>query len=115
MSADPLFDRLAQALAGRYTLVRELGRGGMATVYLATDVKLGRRGAIKVLPPTTRAYLGSGPFQQEVLFAPQLSPPHIVPLLEADEAARLLFSGMESRGGESRPDRVARHGPLALE
>jgi len=53
MSADPLLDRLARALAGRYTVARELGRGGMATVYLATDVKLGRRVAIKVLPPTT--------------------------------------------------------------
>src|SRR5437762_2795981 len=72
MSADPLLDRLARALAGRYTVARELGRGGMATVYLATDVKLGRRVAIKVLPPTTRAYLGSGRFQREVLFAAPL-------------------------------------------
>src|SRR5438034_9403167 len=86
MPADPLFDRLAHALAGRYTMVRELGQGGMATVYLATDVKLGRRVAIKVLPPTTRAYLGSGRFQREVLFAAQLSHPNIVPLFEADEA-----------------------------
>ncbi len=51
MSDDPLFDRLAQALAGRYTVVRELGRGGMATVYLATDVKLGRRVAIRCCRP----------------------------------------------------------------
>src|SRR2546425_5282830 len=73
MSADPLFDRLARALAGRYTLVRELGQGGMATVYLGTDLKLGRQVAIKALPPTTRAYLGSGRFQREVLLAAQLS------------------------------------------
>jgi len=115
MSADPLFDRLAQALAGRYVLVRELGRGGMATVYLATDVKLGRRVAIKVLPPTTRAYLGSGRFQQEVLFAAQLSHPHIVPLFEADEADGLLFYVMEYVEGESLHDRLARDGPLAVE
>ena len=63
--ADPLFDRLARALAGRYTLVRELGRGGMATVYLGTDVKLGRQVAIKLLAPATRAYLGSDRFQRE--------------------------------------------------
>src|SRR5437773_8251262 len=115
MSADPLFDRLAQALAGRYTLVRELGRGGMATVYLATDVKLSRRVAIKVLPPTTRAYLGSGRFQREVLFAAQLSHPNIVPLFEADEADGLLFYVMEYVEGDSLKDRLARDGPLAVE
>src|SRR6184192_394924 len=115
MSADQLFDRLARALAGRYTLVRELGQGGMATVYLATDVKLGRRVAIKVLPPTTRHYLGSGRFQREVLFAAQLSHPHIVPLFEADEADGLLFYVMEYVEGESLHDRLERDGPLAVE
>src|SRR2546421_651350 len=115
MPPDPLFDRLAHALAGRYTVVRELGRGGMATVYLATDVKLGRRVAIKVLPPTTRAYLGSGRFQREVLFAAQLSHPHIVPLFEADEADGLLFYVMEYVEGESLHDRLERDGPLAVE
>src|SRR5256884_4919236 len=95
MPADPLFDRLARALAGRYTLVRELGRGGMATVYLGTDVKLGRGVAIKLLAPATRAYLGSDRFQREVLLAAQLSHPHIVPLFEADEADGLLFYVME--------------------
>src|SRR5438046_2062152 len=115
MSADPLLDRLARALAGRYTVARELGRGGMATVYLATDVKLGRRVAIKVLPPTTRAYLGSGRFQREVLFAAQLSHPHIVPLFEADEADGLLFYVMEYVEGESLHDRLSRGGPLSIE
>src|SRR6266571_2739663 len=86
MLADPLFDRLARALAGRYTLVRELGRGGMATVYLGTDVKLGRGVAIKLLAPATRAYLGSDRFQREVLLAAQLSHPHIVPLFEVGDA-----------------------------
>src|SRR5436305_10393567 len=115
MSADPLFDRLAQAAAGRYTLVRALGPGGMATVYLATDLKLGRRVAIKVLPPTTRAYLGSGRFQREVLFAAQLSHPHFVPLFEADEADGLLFYVMEYVEGESRRQRLSRHGPLPVD
>src|SRR5216117_2973451 len=115
MPADPLFDRLARALAGRYTLVRELGQGGMATVYLATDVKLGRRVAIKVLPPTTRHYLGSGRFQREVLFAAQLFHPNIVPLFEADEADELLFYVMEYVEGDSLKDRLARDGPLAVD
>src|SRR6266550_1889136 len=111
---DPLFDRLARALAGRYTLVRELGRGGMATVYLGTDVKLGRGVAIKLLAPATRAYLGSDRFQREVLLAAQLSHPHIVPLFEADEADGLLFYVMEYVEGESLRQRLSRLGPLPV-
>jgi len=113
--ADPLFDRLARALAGRYTLVRELGRGGMATVYLGTDLKLGRQVAIKLLAPATRAYLGSDRFQREVLLAAQLSHPHIVPLFEADEADGLLFYVMEYVDGESLRHRLDRQGPLPVE
>src|SRR6266481_1375050 len=115
MLADPLFDRLARALAGRYTLVRELGRGGMATVYLGTDVKLGRQVAIKLLAPATRAYLGSDRFQREVLLAAQLSHPHIVPLFEADEADGLLFYVMEYVEGESLRQRLSRQGPLPVD
>ena len=115
MATDPLFDRLARALAGRYTLVRELGRGGMATVYLGTDVKLGRGVAIKLLAPATRAYLGSDRFQREVLLAAQLSHPHIVPLFEADEADGLLFYVMEYVEGESLRQRLGRQGPLPVD
>ncbi len=115
MPADPLFDRLARALVGRYALVRELGRGGMATVYLGTDVKLERRVAIKLLAPATRAYLGSDRFQREVLLAAQLSHPHIVPLFEADEADGFLFYVMEYIEGESLEDRLTREGPLPVE
>jgi formylglycine-generating enzyme required for sulfatase activity len=115
MATDQLFDRLARALAGRYTLVRELGRGGMATVYLGTDVKLGRQVAIKLLAPTMRAYLGSDRFQREVLLAAQLSHPHIVPLFEADEADGLLFYVMEYVEGESLRHRLTRQGPLPVE
>src|SRR5207247_2598145 len=115
MLTDPWFGGLARALVGRYTLVRELGRGGMATVYLGTDVKLGRGVAIKLLAPATRAYLGSDRFQREVLLAAQLSHPHIVPLFEADEADGLLFYVMEYVEGESLHDRLERDGPLAVE
>src|SRR2546427_4387612 len=115
MPADPLFDRLARALAGRYDLVRELGRGGMATVYLGTDVKLGRRVAIKALAPATRAYFGSDRFQREVLLAAQLSHPHIVPLFEADEAGEFLFYAMEYVEGESLEERLAPEGRLSID
>src|SRR5258705_444470 len=115
MPADPLFDRLARALAGRYTLVRELGRGGMATVYLGTDLKLGRGVAIKLLAPATRAYLGSDRFQREVLLAAQLSHPHMVPLFEGDEADGLVFYVMEYVDGESLRHRLDRQGPLPVE
>lgn len=115
MLPDPLFDRLARALAGRYTLVRELGRGGMATVYLGTDLKLGRQVAIKLLAPATRAYLGSDRFQREVLLAAQLSHPHIVPLFEADEADGLLYYVMEFVDGESLRQRLSRDGPLSVD
>ena len=114
MLVDPLFDRLARALAGRYTVARELGRGGMATVYLGTDVKLGRLVAIKLLAPATRAYLGSDRFQREVLLAAQLSHPHIVPLFEADEADGLLFYVMEYVEGESLRNRLDRQQQLPV-
>src|SRR5690349_21150137 len=115
MPADPLFLRLTRALAGRYTLQRELGQGGMGAVYLGTDVKLGRQVAIKALPPSTRAHLGSGRFQREVLLAAQLSHPHIVPLFEADEADGLLFYVMEYVEGESLRQRLTRQRPLPVD
>jgi formylglycine-generating enzyme required for sulfatase activity len=115
MPTDPLFDRLARALAGRYNLLRELGHGGMATVYLATDLKLGRQVAIKVLPPATRQYLGADRFRREIQLAAQLCHPHIVPLFEADEADGLLYYVMEYVEGESLAERLRREGPLQRE
>ncbi len=112
---DPLFGRLARALAGRYTLERELGQGGMATVYLGTDVALGRQVAIKALAPQTREYLGSERFQREVQLAAQLSHPHIVPVFEAGEADGVLFYAMGYVEGESLKDRLEREGPLPLD
>ncbi|HET9709130.1 MAG TPA: bifunctional serine/threonine-protein kinase/formylglycine-generating enzyme family protein [Gemmatimonadales bacterium] len=111
---DPLFDQVSTALAGRYALVRELGQGGMGAVFLGTDVKLGREVAIKVLPPTTRAYLGSERFQREVQLVARLSHPHIVPLFEADEVDGFLYYVMEYVEGESLAQRLTRQGPLPL-
>jgi formylglycine-generating enzyme required for sulfatase activity len=110
----PLDGAIAKALGGRYTLVRQLGRGGMGVVYLARDVKLGREVAIKVLPPLTRAALGSDRFQREVQLVSRLSHPHIVPLFEADESHGILFYVMEYVAGETLQQRLDREGPMAL-
>ncbi len=112
---DPLFDQVSTALAGRYTLVRELGQGGMGAVFLGKDVKLGREVAIKVLPPTTRAYLGSERFQREVQLVARLSHPHIVPLFEADEVDGFLYYVMEYVEGESLAQRLTRQGSLPFD
>ena len=112
---DPLFDQVSVALAGRYTLVRELGQGGMGAVFLGKDVKLGRDVAIKVLPPTTRAYLGSERFQREVQLVARLSHPHIVPLFEADEVEGFLYYVMEYVEGESLAQRLERQGQLPFD
>jgi formylglycine-generating enzyme required for sulfatase activity len=115
LAADELFERLTRALAGRYVPVRELGAGGMAVVYLAADVKLGREVAIKVLPPDTRTPIGGLRFQREVGLAARFSHPHIVSLFEAGEADGLLYYVMEYIEGESLRDRLAREHRLPTE
>jgi formylglycine-generating enzyme required for sulfatase activity len=112
---DPLFAQVASALGDRYTLVRELGQGGMGAVFLGRDVKLGREVAIKVLPPTTRAYLGTDRFQREVQLVARLSHPHIVPLFEADEVDGFLYYVMGYVAGESLAERLANQGQLPLD
>ncbi|HXL11561.1 MAG TPA: protein kinase, partial [Gemmatimonadales bacterium] len=90
MTAPP-FDRLRAALADRYALERELGRGGMATVYLARDLKHGRPVAIKVLRPEIAAALGPERFLREIEVAARLTHPHILPLHDSGEAAGFLY------------------------
>ena len=75
-----LLDRLGVALAGRYSLERELGRGGMATVYLAQDLRHDRPIAVKVLHPDLAATLGPERFQREIRIAAQLQHPQILPV-----------------------------------
>jgi eukaryotic-like serine/threonine-protein kinase len=82
---------LNTALAGRYAVERELGRGGMATVYLAADAKHGRQVAIKVLRPELSASLGTERFLREIEIAARLAHPHLVPLLDSGEAAGALY------------------------
>ena len=114
MSADPLLERATRALADRYAVARELGSGGMGTVYLATDRALGREVAIKVLPPSTREYLGADRFQREMQIAARLSHPHVVPLYEAGETDGLLYYVMAYVPGETLADRLRREGALPL-
>ncbi len=113
---------LAAALADRYKLERVLGVGGMATVYLAEDVKHRRRVAVMVLRPELAAALGAERFQREIEIAAQLQHPHILPLLDsgavagadAPGASGFLFYVMPYVEGESLRDRLAREGRLPL-
>jgi eukaryotic-like serine/threonine-protein kinase len=114
----PAFDRLfldfQSALAGRYSLERELGRGGMGIVYLAREVRLDRLVAIKLLPParTGDARLRER-FLREARTAAKLSHPHIVPIFTVDEVGEFVFFAMAYVAGETLSERVFRRGPLA--
>jgi serine/threonine-protein kinase len=109
------FDRLKSELADRYAIEQEIGSGGMATVYLAEDLKLHRMIALKVLRPEFAASLGSDRFLQEIDIAAKLNHPHIIGLHECGEADGFLYYAMPYIEGESLRDRLAREGPLPLE
>src|SRR5438445_4598039 len=109
------FESLRAALAARYALEPELGRGGMATVYLARDLRHGRRVAIKVLRPEIAAALGPERFLREIQIAAQLAHPHILPLHDSGQAGGFLYYVMPYIEGESLRDRLERGGPLPLE
>jgi serine/threonine protein kinase/Flp pilus assembly protein TadD len=106
---------LISALASRYRLDRELGRGGMATVYLAEDVRHDRRVALKVLHPELSSALGPDRFLREIKLAARLNHPHIVPLFDSGEAGGYLFYVMPVVEGESLRDRLLRDGQIPLE
>jgi serine/threonine protein kinase/Tfp pilus assembly protein PilF len=112
---DSLIDRLKAALADRYVVEREVGRGGMATVFLAQDLKHDRRVALKVLHPELAAALGSERFLREIKVAARLNHPHIVPLHDSGRAGELLYYVMPFVEGESLRDRLRREKQLALE
>ncbi len=84
-------DRLTAALADRYAIERELGSGGMATVYLAHDLKHDRKVAVKVLRPELAAVLGAERFVQEIKTTANLQHPHILPLFDSGEAGGFLI------------------------
>jgi len=105
---------LADALRDRYVLERELGRGGMATVYLARDLKHKRLVALKVLAPELSAAVGKERFLREVETAAGLQHPHILPVFDSGEAASWLWYTMPYVQGETLRDRLARDGPLSV-
>ncbi|MCH7717355.1 MAG: protein kinase, partial [Gemmatimonadetes bacterium] len=108
-------DRLTAALADRYAIERELGAGGMATVYLAEDLKHHRNVAVKVLRPELAATLGPERFVREIEIAAKLSHPHILPLFDSGEADGFLYYVMPYVEGESLRQRLDREGKLPAE
>ena len=94
-------DRLRAALADRYAIERELGAGGMATVYLAQDLKHDRPVAVKVLHPELASALGSDRFLREIAIAASLNHPHLLPLHDSGEADGFLYYVMPYIEGES--------------
>src|SRR5688572_6170227 len=108
---------LRDALAGSYTIERELGRGGMATVYLARDERHGRPVALKIVHPhmavLESASADGSRFQREIRIAARLTHPHILPLHDSGAAAGLLYYTMPFVDGESLRDRITRE-PLPL-
>ena len=107
-------DRLTAALADRYIIERELGQGGMATVYLAQDLKHDRKVAIKVLREDLSASLGGGRFLREIKIAAQLQHPNILPLLDSGESAGFLYYVMPYVTGQSLRERIGREGELPV-
>jgi tRNA A-37 threonylcarbamoyl transferase component Bud32/TolB-like protein/tetratricopeptide (TPR) repeat protein len=107
-------DRLRSALAGTYTLERELGGGGMSRVFLATENALGRQVVIKVLPPHLTEGVSTERFTREIRLAARLQHPHIVPLLSAGESEGLPWFAMPFVEGESLRAKLNRSGELPV-
>ena len=107
-------DRLADALADRYLLEEELGRGASATVYLAQDRRHGRRVALKVLHSALGAALGVERFQREIRTQARLHHPHILPLFDSGSAAGRLYYVMPYVETGSLRDRLRAQGRLGV-
>ena len=107
--------RLTSALAGRYAIERELGQGGMATVYLAQDVRHDRKVALKVLRPELAAILGGERFLAEIKTTANLQHPHILSLFDSGEADGQVYYVMPYVEGESLRDRISREHQLPVD
>ena len=111
----PPTDRLSIALAERYRIERELGQGGMATVYLAHDARHDRKVALKVLRPELAAVIGAERFLQEIKVTANLQHPHILPLHDSGEVDGTVFYVMPYVEGESLRDRLTREKQLPVD
>jgi serine/threonine-protein kinase len=112
---DPTFRRrVAEALADRYVVDRELGRGGMSIVYAAQDVRHDRWVAVKVLQPELATALGAARFVREIQVASRLQHPHILPIHDSGDREGLLYYVMPYVEGESLRQHLKRSGPLSL-
>jgi serine/threonine protein kinase len=108
-------EQLQSGLADRYRLERELGRGGMAVVYLAHDLRHDRPVALKVLHPELAATLGPERFQREIKLAARLQHPHILTVFDSGETAGQLWFTMPFVEGESLRDRLRREKQLPVD
>src|SRR6186713_2565733 len=111
----PAFERLSGALSRAYRIERELGAGGMATVYLAEDLKHHRQVAVKVLRPDLAASLGAERFLREIEIAARLHHPHILTLYDSGGSGDVLFYVMPLVEGQSLRDRLAKAGALPID
>src|SRR5262245_10590869 len=107
--------RLSAALIDRYAVDREIGRGGMATVYLARDVRHNRKVALKVLNPELGAVLGVERFLSEIQVTANLQHPNLLPLFDSGEANGLLFYVMPYIEGESLRAKIMREKQLPID
>src|SRR5688572_1153744 len=108
-------ERLSAALTDRYRIERELGQGGMATVYLAEDVRHKRNVALKVLKPELAAVLGADRFVQEITTTASLQHPHILPLFDSGTADGFLYYVMPFIKGETLRDKLNRETQLGVD
>ena len=111
---EPVRDALLADLGDRYVIERELGRGGMATVYVAQDLRHKRQVAIKILRPDVAAAIGAERFLREIAIAARLTHPYVLPLLDSGQAAGSLYYVMPYVRGESLRQRLAREQRLPL-
>src|SRR5216684_5153115 len=113
-SLERVREALSAALGDRYTIDRELGRGGMATVYVAEDLRHSRQVAVKVLRPDVAAAVGAERFLREIAIAARLTHPHVLPLLDSGQAAGSLYYVMPFVRGETLRERLVREPRLPL-
>jgi serine/threonine-protein kinase len=107
-------DRLAEALSDRYTLEREVGAGGMATVFLARDIKHDRAVALKVLRPELSSAMGTDRFPREIRLVASFNHPHILSLYDSGESDGFLYYVMPFVEGETLADRLKREHQLPI-